>query len=471
MPEIFKHLRIRFPRWIIAWGIYFSDAVFSAMAFLWILVPIFTDRTQFSILDLFFIFAGLQTVIGIIFLPLNLYKSEPTVSRFYEIQQIVRTSFLITLFAIFINALIPGIWLLTAQEILRYWLVLALGLLISRWLFRTLQKYLLTKGLGLRKTIIVGINDRGFQVANEIIAHDQQGFDLLGFVRSEDDPQLNNQNDINVIGHERDLKEIILNNSISEVIVAPVILEHTHVTRIITRANGSPVSIKIVPDLHEVISGLARTEQIYGVPLIKVNPNLDTVYNTIIKRIIDICLAVPILVLTFPLWTIIAALIKIDSKGPVFYTQERVGKNLKHFFIFKFRTMVVNAEKMTGPVWAKEKDPRITHVGRLLRRFRLDELPQLLMVIKGHMSLIGPRPERPFFVDKLAQEYPFYYRRHKIRPGITGWAQIKHPYDQAIEDVRQKLKYDFYYIENLSFSLDLKIMLSTIWVMLSGKGR
>jgi lipopolysaccharide/colanic/teichoic acid biosynthesis glycosyltransferase len=126
---------------------------------------------------------------------------------------------------------------------------------------------------------------------------------------------------------------------------------------------------------------------------------------------------------------------------------------------------------MTGPVWAKDDDPRITRVGKLLRRFRLDELPQLFMVIRGEMSLIGPRPERPFFVDKLVDEYPFYYRRHKIRPGITGWAQIKHPYDQNIEDVRQKLKYDFYYIENLSFSLDLKIMLSTVWVMLSGEGR
>ena len=276
---------------------------------------------------------------------------------------------------------------------------------------------------------------------------------------------------MNVIGYEKDLRQIILDNQISEVIVAPVKLEHTHVTRIITRANGSPVSIKIVPDLHEVISGLARTEQIYGVPLIQVNPNLDTVYNTIIKRILDLCLAIPMLIISSPLWAVIAASIKFDSKGPVLYKQERIGKNHRQFFIYKFRTMVENAEQMTGPVWARDDDPRITRVGKLLRRFRLDELPQLLMVIRGKMSLIGPRPERPFFVDKLANEYPFYYRRHKIRPGITGWSQIKHPYDQDIEDVRQKLKYDFYYIENLSFSLDLKIMVSTIWVMLSGEGR
>ena len=354
---------------------------------------------------------------------------------------------------------------------MRYWLALSFGLILSRWIYRTFQKYLLTKGFGLRKTIIVGINNRGFQVANDIEINNHQGFDLLGFVQSDDDPPFEDQEDFHVMGHEMELKNIILDNQISEVIIAPVKLEHTHVTRIITRANGSPVSIKIVPDLHEVISGLARTEQIYGMPLISVNPNLNTVYNTIIKRFMDVCLAIPMLIISSPLWLIITAIIKFDSKGPVFYKQERVGKNHELFLIYKFRTMVANAEELTGPVWAKESDPRITRMGRILRRFRLDELPQLLMVINGGMSLIGPRPERPYFVEKLVKEFPFYYRRHKIRPGITGWAQIKHPYDQDIKDVRQKLKYDFYYIENLSFSLDFKILLSTVWVMLSGKGR
>ena len=133
--------------------------------------------------------------------------------------------------------------------------------------------------------------------------------------------------------------------------------------------------------------------------------------------------------------------------------------------------MKYDAEMETGPIWATDADPRITRVGGWLRRFRLDEIPQLLNVIKGEMSIIGPRPERPFFMEKLMQEFPFYYRRHKIRPGITGWAQIKQPYDRDINDVRKKLKYDFYYIENLSFSLDMKILANTAWVMLSGKGR
>ena len=471
MLETLQHLRIRYPRWVIAWGIYFTDAIFSLFAFQTIIIPILQEKTQYTSLELAIIFAILQIFYGLIFLPLSLYNSEATVSRFYEVQQIVRTTFLLALLAVFYDALYPGTLIFNAQEILQYWLFFTIGLTISRWSFRSVQKYLLTKGYGARKTIIVGINERGFQVASDIRMNNHQGFDLLGFVHSDDDPKLNGDEKINIVGQEKDLKNIILSNQVSEVIVAPVQLDHDHVTRIITRANGSPVSIKIVPDLHEVISGLARTEQIYGLPLIKVNPNLDTVYNTIFKRILDICIAVSLLIVSLPLCVIIGICIKLDSRGPILYKQERVGKNHDIFFISKFRTMVENAEKLTGPVWAQEEDPRITFVGRILRRFRLDELPQLLMVIKGNMSMIGPRPERPYFVDKLVHEYPFYYRRHKIRPGITGWAQIKNPYDQDIEDVPKKLKFDFYYIENLSFSLDLKIIFSTVWVMLSGKGR
>jgi len=267
------------------------------------------------------------------------------------------------------------------------------------------------------------------------------------------------------------LKEIILNNQVSDVVLALEKLEHNRMMEVITQANGSPVSIKIVPDMYEVISGLARTEQIYGIPLIQVNPNLNTLYNRYSKRVLDLLISIPVFLLISPFWGIISILIKLDSTGPVLYKQDRIGENHRKFTIRKFRSMKYDAEMKTGPIWATDADPRITRVGGWLRRFRLDEIPQLLNVIKGEMSIIGPRPERPFFMEQLMQEFPFYYRRHKIRPGITGWAQIKQPYDRDINDVRKKLKYDFYYIENLSFSLDMKILANTAWVMLSGKGR
>ena len=199
--------------------------------------------------------------------------------------------------------------------------------------------------------------------------------------------------------------------------------------------------------------------------------NYKLIYLTGIKRFMDLVLSVLFFVTGLPFYIIFGLLIKLDSKGPVLFKQIRTGLQNSSFLLYKFRSMGFHAEADTGPIWTVQNDPRITKVGRFLRRFRFDEFPQLLNVLKGEMSLVGPRPERPFFVEKLKQEYPFYMRRLKVRPGITGWAQIKHPYDGHLEDVREKLRYDFYYIENVSLWLDLKIIIRTVRVMLSGKGR
>ena len=199
--------------------------------------------------------------------------------------------------------------------------------------------------------------------------------------------------------------------------------------------------------------------------------NYKLIYLTGIKRFMDLVLSVLLFVTGLPFYIIFGLLIKLDSKGPVLFKQIRAGLQNSSFLLYKFRSMGFHAEADTGPVWTAQNDPRITKVGQFLRRFRFDEFPQLLNVLKGEMSLVGPRPERPFFVEKLKQEYPFYMRRLKVRPGITGWAQIKHPYDEQLEDVREKLRYDFYYIENVSLWLDLKIIIRTVRVMLSGKGR
>ena len=162
--------------------------------------------------------------------------------------------------------------------------------------------------------------------------------------------------------------------------------------------------------------------------------------------------------------------IKLDSPGPIVYSQERVGKGEKLFKMRKFRSMRADAESSSGPVWAPKNDTRVTSFGKFLRKTRLDEIPQFVNVLDGDMSLVGPRPERPFFVEKLSKEIPLYKRRLTVRPGITGWAQIKQGYDTSIDDVRSKVRYDLFYIENMSFRMDIKILLTTLYVMVAGKG-
>lgn len=236
------------------------------------------------------------------------------------------------------------------------------------------------------------------------------------------------------------------------------------------RCNSHKVGLKIMPDLYDVISGQARTNAIYGFPLIEISPQLMSPWEESLKRMLDVVVSAVILMVGLPVWLLIAAIIKLESPGPVLYKQERVGKDGQRFRIIKFRSMREDAEK-EGPQWANRKDPRVTRVGKWLRKLHLDEVPQLINVMKGQMSLVGPRPERPVFVESLSKEIPLYNRRLKVRPGITGWAQVKHRYDETIEDVKKKVQYDLYYIENMSLRMDMKIILNTASHMLLGKGR
>lgn len=197
---------------------------------------------------------------------------------------------------------------------------------------------------------------------------------------------------------------------------------------------------------------------------------LSTVANELAKRAIDLAIGATFLVMTMPLMLLVAVLIKLDSPGPVIYRQERVGREGRPFVLYKFRSMRADAEKMSGPQWAAERDPRITRLGNFIRKTRIDEVPQVFNVLKGDMSFIGPRPERPFFVESLARDIPYYNERHRVAPGITGWAQINYPYGASVEDAREKLSYDLYYIKNYSLILDLLVLLETIQVVFWPKG-
>ena len=204
-------------------------------------------------------------------------------------------------------------------------------------------------------------------------------------------------------------------------------------------------------------------------PLIDIMPELMPEWEKKLKRMLDVFTSFFILIITLPITILSSIAIKLDSRGTVFFKQERSGMNGNIFKIIKFRSMYEDAEKQTGPVWSSKDDPRITKVGKIIRRVKIDELPQMINVLRGEMSIVGPRPERPYFVEKLSDEIPYYKRRLKVRPGITGWAQVKHKYDESIEDVKIKLRYDLFYIENMSLRMDFKIIVRTIFVVLFGK--
>jgi exopolysaccharide biosynthesis polyprenyl glycosylphosphotransferase len=264
---------------------------------------------------------------------------------------------------------------------------------------------------------------------------------------------------------------VVYDSKAQEVIFALAGNSRKKLMQVVNQCNGLQLNFKVVPDLYDIVLGQTRTNQIYGLPLIDIMPDFMPVWERRMKRLGDIFISLLILIGFAPIGIILAIAIKLNSRGPVVYKQVRVGKDCKKFTMYKFRSMYQDAESKSGPQWATENDPRITSVGRFLRATRLDEIPQFFNVLKGEMSLIGPRPERPYFVEQFQTTIPFYLRRFRVRPGITGWGQIKSGYDTDIENVKMKLQYDLFYLENMSLRMDLKIVLHTLYVMIRGKGQ
>jgi exopolysaccharide biosynthesis polyprenyl glycosylphosphotransferase len=408
----------------------------------------------------------------ILFWFFGLYQSWYAKSRIDELITIFKAvSFGVALlfFVIFIDDISTNSPSNSRLLILIYWAIMLIFTGGGRIAIRTIQRKLLESGIGLRNTAIVGFNKKGKEIFDLIQKYPALGYKVVGFIRT-DKRRTGEYKGVKVLGTVDRISDILRDNEIKEVIFALESTEHSKLLDIIAKCYPNEVNFKIMPDLYDVISGQAKTNQIYGFPLIEIMPEIMKPWEKVVKRIIDMSVSAFILIAGLPIWIIVAILIKIDSPGPVIYKQERVGKNGKVFTLYKFRSMVKDAERMTGPRWASKNDPRITRIGKIIRKLHIDEVPQFFNVLKGDMSLIGPRPERPIFVEKFSKEIPLYRRRLKVKPGITGWAQVKYKYDESIEDVKKKLQYDLFYIENMSLRMDLKIIAYTILHVIFGKG-
>ena len=351
-----------------------------------------------------------------------------------------------------------------------YWAVLFFLITVGRLVARHVQGRLRELRIIRIPTLVVGTMQRVSDLIDDLRNEPAWGYDVRGIILLDGALQTTSIDGFPIVGSADELRGAITSGKISEVLISIDAADHERLLNLAAEAAELGCLVKIVPDLYEIFSGQARTHQIYGSPLIDVSPRLMQPWEEIAKRASDIVVSALVLGIGAPIWAVVGICVKLTSPGPMFFVQDRVGRNGRVFRMAKFRSMTVDEKR--GPTWTDKNDPRVTPFGRFIRKTHLDEIPQLWNVLKGEMSLVGPRPEQPFYVEKFTAMLPYYRRRHKVRPGVTGWWQVKAKSNpESLEEIQQRLRYDFFYIENMSFKLDLEIMVRTVFVMLKGHGK
>jgi len=422
-----------------------------------------------------------QFYLGIICIPffwILLYSLQGTysqVKRLYRIQIIQLTilgttiGVLTLFFLLLLDDVIPS-HQSYYKSLLALFLIHFSITLIPRFLFVSRQVKKIQERKDGFNTILIGGNEKARQIFNELEKLENSiGAKFIGYIRIKDtDTRLDNK--LYCLGKLDDLPQILKKNAIEDVIIAIESNEHKILSKLIASIQGKGVRIKIIPDMYDFLSGSLKLNNLFGALLLEIPSDEMPPWQNSIKRLLDISISLISILVLIPLYTLVAILIKQNSKGPIFFLQERVGKNGTPFQIIKFRTMLVNAEN-NGPQLSSTNDSRITRVGKFLRKTRIDEFPQFVNVLKGDMSLVGPRPERQFYIDQIIEKEPHYLQLTSVRPGITSWGQVKFGYAENVNEMIRRMKYDLLYLKNRSLSLDFKIMFYTLITILKAKGK
>lgn len=352
------------------------------------------------------------------------------------------------------------------------WVFSIMFITIGRYFVLKYEKTLYNKGKGLKDALIVGNTQSALDIYKNFSDHKYAGFNILGYVEGDsggDNPGKENfLQGKNRLGTYSNVVDLIRKYNIETILVTIPSSQHDKLFDLMKASEGENVEFLMVPDFLEVITSSVRVQEIDGIPFLKIKGIPMNIWNRILKRGFDLSFALGVLILTSPLFIILTVLVKFTSKGPVFYKQERLSMTGKKFYMIKFRSMVVNAEKDTGAVYVKKGDTRYTSIGKLLRKYSLDELPQFINVLMGEMSIVGPRPEREHFINLFKDKIPKYLDRHRIKCGITGWAQVN-GLRGSDSSIAKRIEYDIYYIEHWSIIFDLKIIIRTIKEMFLSK--
>ncbi|MDD2634009.1 MAG: sugar transferase [Bacteroidales bacterium] len=319
-------------------------------------------------------------------------------------------------------------------------------------------------------TLIIGCHKKAVKLLEEVENQKiSSGLKFVGFVYVDEQDEYLLDNLLPNLGYIDDVEQIIADYKIEEIVIAVESREHCKIKNIINKLQGTKVLIKVIPDMYDILIGKVRMSSIFGMPLIEINHNIMPVWQQHAKRLIDVLLSILAILILLPVYIVLSIGVKLSSSGPILYSHYRIGKGKKPFKIYKFRSMFVDAEK-NGPALSSKTDSRVTKFGRFMRKTRLDEIPQFFNVLKGDMSIVGPRPERQFFIDQIVENAPHYVHLLSVRPGITSWGQVKYGYAENVTQMIERLKYDIIYIENRSLYIDFKIMIYTVKIIFQGKG-
>jgi exopolysaccharide biosynthesis polyprenyl glycosylphosphotransferase len=401
------------------------------------------------------------------------YRDVFRKSRLSEFGQTLSISLIGTLVLLLIYQVLHRTFIYESTTLFPYLRYFALHFLIT-WLPRvvitTMTSHRVHRGEIGFNTLLIGSSVKAHEIFNDIISQKRSsGNKFVGFIAINHHTSAELSNALPNCGDIENIRDIILEKKVEEVIIAIETSEHNMVNRILNKLIDTEVVIKAIPSMYDILTGRVRMSSILGTPLISVSQSLMPEWQANVKSFLDYSVALLALTISLPICIFLVIGIKLTSKGPVFYSHERVGRYGKPFIIYKFRSMYQGAEK-NGPELSSRSDDRITPFGKFMRKSRLDEIPNFINVLKGDMSLVGPRPERRYFIDQITKKAPHYLHLLKVKPGITSWGQVKYGYAENVEQMIARLKYDLIYLDNMSLYVDFKIIIYTVMTIIKRKG-